>query len=134
MATILIVDDQPYMKELFSGDLIDEGHQVVWVGDAKSVRKCLDIFLPDMVLLDLYLKGFDGWEVLHDIKNWNPNMPVLIVTAYDSFMDDPRVSQADGYIVKSFTHLNEMKEKIHGILFSSAGRSNLTKDREAAGN
>jgi len=134
MATILIVDDQPYMKELFSGDLIDEGHQVVWVGDAKSVRKCLDIFLPDMVLLDLYLKGFDGWEVLHDIKNWNPNLPVLIVTAYDSFMDDPRVSQADGYIVKSFTHLNEMKEKIHGILFSSAGRSNLTKDREAAGN
>jgi len=134
MATILIVDDQPYMKELFSGDLIDEGHQVVWVGDAKSVRKCLDIFLPDMVLLDLYLKGFDGWEVLHDIKNWNPNLPVLIVTAYDSFMDDPRVSQADGYIVKSFTHLNEMKEKIYGILFSSAGRSNLTKDREAAGN
>jgi len=117
MATILIIDDQPYMKELFSGDLIDEGHQVVWVEDAESVRKCLDRFLPDMVLLDLYLKGFDGWEVLHDIKNWNPNLPVLIVTAYDSFMDDPRVSQADGYIVKSFTHLNEIIEKIHNILF-----------------
>jgi len=117
MATILIVDDQPHMKDLFSGELIDEGHQVVWVGDAESVRKCLDIFLPDMVLLDLYLKGFDGWEVLHDIKNWNPNLPVLIVTAYDSFMDDPRVSQADGYIIKSFTHLNEIKEKINNILF-----------------
>lgn len=117
MATILIVDDQPHMKELFSGDLIDEGHQVVWVGDAESARKCLDSSLPDMVLLDLYLEGFDGWEVLHDIKNWNPNLPVLIVTAYDSFMDDPRVSQADGYIVKSFTHLNEIIEKIHTILF-----------------
>jgi len=117
MATILIVDDQPHMKDLFSGELIDEGHQVVWVGDAESVRKCLDSSLPDMVLLDLYLKGFDGWEVLHDIKNWNPNLPVLIVTAYDSFMDDPRVSQADGYIIKSFTHLNEIKEKINNILF-----------------
>jgi len=117
MARILIVDNQPHMEDLFSGDLIDEGRQVVCVGDEESVRKCLDIFLPDMVLLDLYLKGFDGWEVLHYIKNWNPNLPVLIVTAYDSFMDDPRVSQADGYIVKSFTHLNEIIEKIHNILF-----------------
>ncbi len=117
MARILIVDDQPYMEELFSRDLIDEGHQVVCVGDAESVRKCLDSSLPDMVLLDLYLKGFDGWEVLRDIKNRDPGLPVLIVTAYDSFMDDPRVSQADGYIVKSFTHLDEIKEKIEGILF-----------------
>lgn len=42
---------------------------------------------------------------------------ILIVTAYDSFMDDPHVSQADGYIVKSFTHLDEIKEKIQSILF-----------------
>jgi two-component system response regulator (stage 0 sporulation protein F) len=87
------------------------------VGDAESVKKCLDSSLPDMVLLDLYLKGFDGWEVLGDINNRNPGLPVLIVTAYDSFMDDPRVSQADGYIVKSFTRLDEIMEKIEGILF-----------------
>jgi two-component system response regulator (stage 0 sporulation protein F) len=117
MARILIVDDQPHLEDLFSGQLVDEGHQVVCMGDAESVRKCLDSTLPDIVLLDLYLKGFEGWELLRDIKNWNPNLPVLIVTAYDSFTDDPRVSQADGYIVKSFTHLDEIKEKIQSILF-----------------
>jgi two-component system response regulator (stage 0 sporulation protein F) len=117
MARILIVDDQPHMKDLFSGELIDEGHHVECVGDAESARRFLDRSLPDMVLLDLYLKGFDGWEVLRDIKNRNPHLPVLIVTAYDSFKDDPRVSQADGYIVKSYTHLDEIKEKIHSILF-----------------
>lgn len=52
MATILIVDDQPHMKELFSGELIDEGHQVEWVGDAESARKFLDSTPPDLVLLD----------------------------------------------------------------------------------
>jgi two-component system response regulator (stage 0 sporulation protein F) len=117
MARILIVDDQPHMEDLFSGELVDEGHQVMCVGDAESARTCLDSSMPDMVLLDLYLKGFNGWEVLRDIKNRNPHLPVLIVTAYDSFMDDPRVSQADGYIVKSFTHLDEIKERIHSILF-----------------
>jgi two-component system response regulator (stage 0 sporulation protein F) len=134
VATILIIDDQPHMKDLLSGELVDEGHQVVCVEDAESVRKCLDSTLPDIVLLDLYLKGFNGWEVLRDIKNRNPHLPIVIVSAYDSFVDDPRASQADEYIVKSFTHLNEMKEKIHGILFSSAGRSNAVKSGEAAGN
>jgi DNA-binding response OmpR family regulator len=134
VARILIIDDQPHMKDLFAGELLDEGHQVVCVGDAESVGKCLDSSLPDMVLLDLYLKGFDGWEVLRDIKNRNPNLPVLIVTAYDSFMDDPRVSQADGYIVKSFTHLNTIKERIQSILFPSASRLNSIKIEEAAGN
>lgn len=116
MARILIVDDQPHMEDLFSGELVDEGHQVVWVRDAESVRKCLDSSMPDMVLLDLYLKGFDGWEVLRDIKNRNPHLPVLIVTAYDSFIDDPRASEADGYTVKSFIRLDKIKEKIQSIL------------------
>jgi two-component system response regulator (stage 0 sporulation protein F) len=117
VARILIVDDQPYMKDLFSGELVYEGHHVEHVADAESVRSCMGRFQPDIVLLDLYLKGFDGWEVLHNIKQQNPHLPVLIVTAYDSFIDDPRVSQADEYIVKSFTHLDKIKEKIHSALF-----------------
>jgi len=117
MAKILIVDNQPHMKELVSGELIEEGYQVEWARDAESAGICLDSSPPDMVLLDLYLKGFNGWEMLRDIKNRNPNLPVLIVTAYDSFIDDPRVAQADGYIVKSFTHLTEIKKKIDSILF-----------------
>jgi DNA-binding NtrC family response regulator len=48
MANILIIDDQPHMKDLFSGELLDEGHQVVCVGDAESVRTFLDTSRPDM--------------------------------------------------------------------------------------
>jgi len=107
MARILIVDDQPHMRDLFSGELIDEGHTVECVGDAASVGTCLDSFRPDIVLLDLYLKGFNGWEVLRDLKMRNPHLPVLIVTAYDSFMDDPRVSQEDGYIVCAGQHTDQ---------------------------
>lgn len=100
MADILIVDDQPYVRELLSEELILAGHRVHTVGDAESAREHLQFCRPDLVLLDLYLDGPDGWEVLRDIKRQYPNLPVIIFTAYDSFRDDPRLSQADGYIIK----------------------------------
>ena len=116
MASILIVDDQSYVRELLSEELAHEGYRVASVGDTESIWRYLRDSPPDVVLLDLYLNGFEGWEVLNGIKRKDPNLPVLIVTAYDSFADDPRLSQAAGYVVKSFASFAELKEKIAGIL------------------
>ena len=116
MANILIIDDQPHLRELFSEELIDEGYEVTSVSDAKSVRGCFENSRPDLVVLDLYLNGFEGWDLLHDIKDEYPNLPVLIVTAYDSYKDDPRTSQADGYVVKCFSALDSLKKKIMNLL------------------
>jgi len=116
MANILIVDDQPSFRELLSEELTHEGYRVSSIGDAESIHGHLRDSRPDLVLLDLCLDGFEGWEVLRVIKKKDPNLPVLIVTAYDSFVDDPRVSQADGYVVKSFVALDELKQKIVDVL------------------
>jgi len=116
MANILIVDDQPSFCELLSEVLIHEGYRVSSIGDAESIHGHLRDSRPDLVLLDLCLDGFEGWEVLRVIKKKDPNLPVIIVTAYDSFVDDPRVSQADGYVVKSFVALDELKQKIVDVL------------------
>lgn len=116
MASILIIDDQPHLQELFSEELMDEGHRVVTVPDAESVNGYLRDSKPDLVLLDLYLNGFKGWDLLRDIKSKYPHLPVLIVTAYDSYLDDPRLSQADGYIIKSFVAFDELKQKIEEVL------------------
>jgi DNA-binding response OmpR family regulator len=116
MANILIVDDQPHLQELFSQELVDEGYEVASLSDAESVSGYLRDSKPDLVLLDLYLNGFEGWDVLHDIKSRFPQLPVLIVTAYDSHVDDPRVSEADGYVIKSFIALDDLKQKIAHIL------------------
>jgi len=116
MASILIIDDQPYIQELFLQKLMDEGYKVLSTGDAESAKVYLENSKPDLVLLDLFLNGFDGWNVLHEIKRKNPHLPVLIVTAYDTSADDPRRSQADGYMVKSFVHLDELKQKIANVL------------------
>jgi len=116
MASILIVDDQPYIQELFSQELMGEGYKIFSTGDAESAKAYLENSKPDMVLLDLFLNGFEGWNVLHEIKRKNPHLPVLIVTAYDTYADDPRLSQADGYVVKSFVHFDKLKQKIANVL------------------
>lgn len=116
MSSILIVDDQPHLQELLALELMDEGHRVVHLADAESTRGYLENSKPDLVLLDLYLNGFEGWDLLHDIKSIYPYLPVLIVTAYDNYKHDPRLSRADGYVVKSFVYLDELKQRIAHVL------------------
>jgi two-component system response regulator (stage 0 sporulation protein F) len=116
MPKILIVDDQPHLQQLFSQELMDEGYTVVSVDDAEKAEGYVEHSHPDLVLLDLYLKGFQGWELLHAIKQKNSHLPVLIVTAYDSFAEDPRLSEAEGYWVKSFVAFDELKQKIAHLL------------------
>lgn len=115
MTKILIVDDQQCIRDLLSEELLCEGYRVASVGDAESVIGHLRFSRPDLVLLDLYLDGPDGWEVLNDIKRQDPHLPVIIVTAYDSFTDDPRLSQAEGYVIKSAC-FDELKQKIVDVL------------------
>jgi len=115
MENILIVDDQPCIRELVSEELNREGYLVESVGDAESLRKHLTSSPPDLVLLDLYLDDSDGFGVLRNIKRQHPHMPVLIFTAYDGYVDDSRLSQADGYVIKS-CNLDKLKQKIADVL------------------
>ena len=116
MASILIVDDQASLRELLAQELTDEGYRVDGVADTEAAKVYVENSKPDMVLLDLYLSGFEGWKLLNDIKRKDPLVPVFIVTAYDTYIDDPRVSRADGYFVKSFGHFDELKHKIANVL------------------
>lgn len=120
MPNILIVDDQPCVRELVSKELIHEGYLVEGVGDAESAKTYLGSSRPDLVLLDLYPDGLNGWEVLRDVKKQQPQLPVIILTAYDSFRDDPRLSQVDGYVIKSFD-FGELKQKIAHLLGGKPG-------------
>ena len=124
MAKILIIDDHACVRELLSEELTSEGYLVATAGDVESVSGHVRFSQPDLVLLDLYLDGPDGIGVLHDIKRQHPDLPVIIFTAYDSYVDDPRLSQADGYVMKSIV-LDELKGKIADVI-----RRNLSPREE----
>jgi DNA-binding response OmpR family regulator len=115
MPSILIIDDQPWVQEFLIEELTGEGYQVVAMGDAKSVVENLTDPPPDLVVLDLYLDGIEGFGILSDLKKRLPDLPIIIFTAYDTYVDDPRLSQADGYVIKSF-RLDELKQKVADVL------------------
>ena len=117
MANILIIDDQSWVKDLCRECLAGEGYNVSTTDDVESVMKNISSFKPHIVLLNQYLKhGFLVWDVLQGIKTRNPNLPVLIVTAHDTHLFSPHLSQADGYLVKSHTAADELREKISNLL------------------
>ena len=116
MAQVLIIDDQPYVREFLSEELAHDGYRTKTIGDPDSIWGHLTNWHPDVVLLDLYLDGFKGWDILGDIKRIAPDLPVLIHTAYDTFEQDPRLSQAEGYVIKRCGDLDKLKEKIADVL------------------
>lgn len=112
MADILIIDDAPFVGELLSEQLADEGHHIRYVGDADYVMSFVEESRPDIILFDLYLQGVERWDLLNNIKAHDPSLPVLIVTAFDNFISDPRLANADGYVIKDL-NTDKLKEKIH---------------------
>lgn len=122
MANILLVDDQPFIGEFLSGELADMGHTLKRVGDGDSLLLELEESSPDLVLLDLYINGFEGWDLLDEIKRYDRRIPVVILTAYDNFSDDPRLSSAQGYVIKDFV-TDKLKRKITEILESPDQRA-----------
>jgi DNA-binding response OmpR family regulator len=124
MANILLVDDQPYMGEFLAEELAEVGHNLKWVGGNDELLIELEEGTPDLILLDLYINGFEGWSLLAQIKRRKERIPVIVLTAYDSLPEDPRLAQADGYVIKDF-FTDKLKSKIGEVLGSRplAGRT-----------
>lgn len=85
MARIMIVDDEESIRGIFSAFLTRLGHEVAEAESGPLALAQLELFRPQMVLLDVRMPGMDGIEVLKKIKDLHPEMPVIMVTAV---MDD----------------------------------------------
>ena len=109
---ILLIDDQDYMEELLAEDLQDQGHVLKRIGESDRVMDSLEEDPPDVVLLDLYLNGFEGWHLLQEIKHFSQGLPVIILSAYDSFRDDSPLEAADGYLIKDIDTGQKVKDLI----------------------
>jgi DNA-binding response OmpR family regulator len=119
MEKILLVDDQTCIQQFYREELTGDGYDVTVASDGYEAIAKLEACKPDVVVLDLFLEGPKGWDVLDIIKKREACLPVIIITAYDSYRNDPRLKKADGYVIKSF-NLTELKQKI----------SELFKDQE----
>jgi UDP-3-O-[3-hydroxymyristoyl] N-acetylglucosamine deacetylase len=82
MNPICIVDDQPQIGTTVSNILTDEGYEVSVFQDAESFWQSLDNQEPSLVLLDIWLPGVDGLELLKRLHNRFPKLPVIMMSGH----------------------------------------------------
>ncbi|MEJ2091342.1 MAG: sigma-54 dependent transcriptional regulator [Syntrophobacterales bacterium] len=97
IATILIVDDEPQILQTISGLLQDENFEVLTATEGESALKKVREELPDLVLLDIALPGRDGLEILKDLKDQQPTLPVIMISAYGSVENAVKATRLGAY-------------------------------------
>jgi CheY-like chemotaxis protein len=81
---ILVIDDDPSVRQLVTDVLGVEGYDVQSVSDGFAGLRALESERPDCVVLDVMMPGLDGHEVLHRIRSaqgGGPDLPVVMLTA-----------------------------------------------------
>jgi DNA-binding NtrC family response regulator len=81
-ATILVVDDQDSIRHFVSKTLEEDGYTVLTTGSVRETRQVLEHDMPDMMLLDLKLPDGTGIELLREIKRLQPEVPIILMTAF----------------------------------------------------
>jgi DNA-binding response OmpR family regulator len=111
---ILVVDDEKNILKLYKAELEDEGYNVVTANSGKEALAVFQQEKPDLVTLDIMMPDIDGIQVLRQLKQENPQVPVIMLTAYD-YRDDFSVWVSDAYVVKS-SDLANLKATIKQII------------------
>lgn len=79
---ILIVDDEAGMQRLLSRVLLREGYEATPVGSAKEALELIAVDSFDLILTDIQMPEKNGLELLREIKEFDPSLPILVMTAY----------------------------------------------------
>jgi len=102
-ANILVVDDEPDIRELFRSILVNEGHTVVTFDRGHGLIEKIRSVKPDLILLDIMLPGPDGHESAASLEQTDDlsQIPIIMVTALkDSQSFFSRFAQVKGFIYK----------------------------------
>ena len=121
-ARLLVVDDEPNIRELLSASLRYAGFEVATAADGQQALALADSFRPDLLVLDVMMPGLDGFGVVRRMRQSGRHTPVLFLTARDAAED--KVSGltlgGDDYVTKPFS-LDEVLARIRAVLRRSTG-------------
>ncbi len=117
--SILVIDDEPDNFDVIEALLPDRGYELHYAASGQDAIDALDLFQPDVILLDVMMPGMDGIEVCQRIKaipQWQP-VPIIMVTALTAKEDLARClkSGADDFISKPVSGL-ELRARVHSML------------------
>jgi DNA-binding response OmpR family regulator len=121
--TILVVDDEPTLRETLVDALLAEGFRVVAAADGAQALTLFRAERPDLVLLDLMLPELSGIEVCRIIRSESV-VPIVMLTARESELDKVLGLElgADDYVTKPFS-LRELSARIRAIFRRAEARA-----------
>jgi two-component system OmpR family response regulator len=117
MFKILITEDDQELRQLFQRVLVKNGYSVKGVSNAQEALDVLDQEYVDLIISDIMMPVMDGYEFVSTLRDAGMTMPILMITAKDTF-DDMRkgfLSGSDDYMIKP-VNINEMVLRVAALL------------------
>jgi len=119
MGTILIVDDEPAIRQMLVFTLAGDGHSCLEAADAEEAHSSIVQRRPDLILLDWMLPGISGVDFARRVKRDNKTrgIPIIMLTARGEEADKVRALDigADDYITKPFS-TSELLARIRAVI------------------
>jgi DNA-binding response OmpR family regulator len=116
MTTVLVVDDEPIVRDVVVRYLQRDGYETLEAGDGETARSLIEHASPELVVLDVMLPGMDGLALCRWIRS-RGNLPVIMLTARGEEAD--RIVGldlgADDYVTKPFSP-RELAARVRSVL------------------
>ena len=127
MTTVLVVDDEPIVREVVIRYLQREGYTTLEASDGELARIMLESQKPDLVVLDVMLPGTDGLELCRWIRS-RSELPVILLTARGEEADRIVGLElgADDYVTKPFSP-RELAARVRTVLRRAAPAVEITE-------
>jgi two-component system chemotaxis response regulator CheY len=108
---VLVVDDDPDIRELLFTALEDEGFEVVPAGNGQEALAIIQTFRPDVIVLDLMMPVMDGWQFASALRARDEDIPIVLLSAARDLRSHAKALSAAEIIEKPFD-LSELLPKI----------------------
>jgi DNA-binding response OmpR family regulator len=130
MSTILVVEDDPIIRQTVEYALKRAGFSTSSTGDGSAALALAEKTAPDLVLLDLMLPGMDGYQIAERLRQTDKEVAIVMVTALDADRDKVRGldAGADDYITKPFS-MEELLARVRANLRRVRAKEALADER-----
>jgi DNA-binding NtrC family response regulator len=115
MTTLLVVDEEVNTRLLYKDEFRDEGYEVTVAETTEEAMEMIRQSKPDIITLNLKKQGKKGIEFWRKIKEEDPDLPVVLSSAYAGYKKDLRLEVCDAFIVQS-ADLTELKDIVKKVL------------------
>ena len=117
MSKIMIVDDDPYIRELVCALLVNGGFIACEANDGRDALQKIAVENPELAIIDLMMPNMDGYELCRKFRQYYENLPILLLTAKSELPSKVKGFEAgaDDYLTKPFEG-DELLLRIRALL------------------